>query len=311
MDNTNSSDPLFIIENSGNTCYIDSLLMALFYHPSHIDGILRKIPKNTDNIYLQEYIYECFVQQVRKNNSILMDTIDTLRYICIRCGWICFEEVYEQQDVNEFYTFLMETFDTVPIQFKKETFTDISNESGEIEELYFIPLSLPYNKELGTCIEEEVKVKDLLYNWLYSNDVDVNRSVTYKGEKIKENVKGLNVYHLQNIPDFVALSINRFPTVNKRLDINVNIQKKICPFRNSNDMNLKDIEWSFHSAICHRGDDLQSGHYYSLLYNKDTDIWYIFDDQCQPSIYEVKMDDKSVTTDIRKNCVFLIYKLGF
>ena len=109
MDNSNESnkETLFIVENAGNTCYIDSILMALFYCPSHIEGILKTIPKNTDNIYLQEFIQECFVNQIRSSSSIFMETMDTLRYICVRCGWINLDEIYEQQDVSEFYTFLM------------------------------------------------------------------------------------------------------------------------------------------------------------------------------------------------------------
>jgi len=304
MDNSNIIDEetLFIIENAGNTCYIDSVLMALFYFPSHIDGILKSMPKNIDNIYLQEYIQECFVDPVRNSNSVFIETMDTLRYICIRCGWKNLEEAYDQHDIAEFYTFLMELFNSTSIEIKKQTFTNISDEnSGEIEELYYIPLSIPYDKEL----DEQPSIKHMLYSWLYDNKVNVNRTITGK----QKDVEGLNVYHLQNIPDFVSLSINRFPTIDKRLDIDVKINKKICPFKHSNDSNFKDIEWSIHSVICHKGDSLYSGHYYSLLKNKDR--WYRFDDQCSPCLYEVTMDDKSITSDIKKDSVFIIYKLGF
>ena len=51
----------FIIENAINTCYIDSLLVSLFYKPSIIDSVLNKDLKNATGLYLQEYIKERFV----------------------------------------------------------------------------------------------------------------------------------------------------------------------------------------------------------------------------------------------------------
>jgi len=162
-------------------------------------------------------------------------------------------------------------------------------------------------------------VKDMLYDWLYSNEVTVKRTVAHKGVSQELDVDGLSVYHITNVPEFVALSINRFPTVEKRLDVDVIIQKRLCPFRNTGNPSIKDIEWHFHAAICHRGETLKSGHYYTLLCkntdplkNDPNDVkWYIFDDLEQPCIRKVSMKDPSVISKIKKECVFLIYTLGF
>ena len=51
------------------------------------------------------------------------------------------------------------------------------------------------------------------------------------------------MYHLQNIPDFVSLSINRFPTIDKRKykeNIKGNLVRVYCGHEDSTDQ-VKDI----------------------------------------------------------------------
>jgi uncharacterized UBP type Zn finger protein len=299
---------MFLVENGGNTCYIDSLLMALFYTESHIDAILTKPPKQDSYVYLQEFIKGCFVDKVRSSQNVTMETINELRYILMNCGWLDADELFNQQDVNEFFTFIADKFDITVIELIQQTITDVDKkETSTIEKMPFIPLSLPYNTELQTCIKDRINVTDMFHDWLYKNEVNVQRD--YKNSTM--NVSGLSVYHIHNVPEFVALSINRFPTVEKRVEIDVIIQKKLTPFKHTANPDIKDIEWSFHAAVCHKGDTLRSGHYYSLLFKKkgDKDVWYIFDDQVQPCLEEVNMADKKITNQIKRDCVFLLYQL--
>ena len=272
----------FIVENAGNTCYIDSLLMALFYTKSHIDGILTNRPKDDKYIYIQEYIKMEFIERVRNNKSVLFNVMNNLRYVLIECGWKDLDEFIDQQDVSEFYTFLADIFNITVIEMKRHTFYSTQDDrESDIEKIPFIPLSIPFDHNLNKPINTEVTIKDMLYNWLYNNDV------TIKNDK---QIAGLNVYHIQNIPEFVCISINRFVNASSRLDVDVIIQKRLCPFKNTGYADIQDIEWCFHSAVCHRGATLNSGHYYTLLRdskstnNGDDDCWYIFNDLDKPSI---------------------------
>ena len=101
-------DP-FNIENALNTCYIDSVLMSLFFSPSLLDRLLYKDCKNVMGIYLQELINEKFVKNIRDRKSVLAGEIDTIRAICFESGWRnnIANEYSEQQDVTEFYSFLV------------------------------------------------------------------------------------------------------------------------------------------------------------------------------------------------------------
>ena len=145
----------------------------------------------------------------------------------------------------------------------------------------------------------------MLRSWLHLDEVDLKRD--------GQESKGLSTYLISNIPEFLMLSINRFSTPDARNDTDVIITKTIKPFTNSSNQDIKNIEWSFHSAICHKGTTPRSGHYYSLLFSKkdDKDVWYLFDDLITPSLIEVSMEDKSVTSEIKKDCVFLVYQLKF
>ena len=296
----------FIVENAGNTCYIDSLLMGLFFDPSHIDDLLNKNLKNTLAIYLQEYIKEKFVKLIRENKSVICDDIEMIRMICFQLGWRKpanttdetshsqqDEEYINQQDVNEFYTFLMEMFENEHITITRNTISEGTSDKTDIgadEIMPFIPLSLPEN-------QTDIKVSELLHNWLYDNVSDL------KNNK-EEIIKGLNTYYISNLPYLIGLSINRFNNKGDRIHTNVIIQKKITP--HNQDL-IHSNKWEFQAAICHKGSTNRSGHYYTLISSGDK--WYIFNDLDVPCMYEVKMDDKIVTDMLKKECVFLLYRL--
>jgi ubiquitin C-terminal hydrolase len=284
----------FIVENVGNTCYIDSLLMALFYNQTLIDRLLVKDITETMGIYLQEYIKEKFVNLVRKKNSVIAEDINMIRTLCFQLGWRkdgnIDDEYINQQDVNEFYIFLMELFQNEQIETIRKTILEESSDTnvGEKERLPFIPLALPES-------QQSITVKQMLHNWIYDNVID------YKKEDNDNNhtIKGLNTHQIVNTPYLITLSVNRFNNFGIRIDTNVIIQKKI---------RVNDSDWTFHAAICHRGNSLKAGHYYAFLSMKDN-VWFMFDDLEVPCLTDVKMDDVNTVMMLKKECVFLIYRL--
>lgn len=234
-----------------------------------------------------------------------MEVINNIRYMLLNYNWQNADEIFFQQDVNEFFTFLVDKFEITVIELTKKIFTNIDNkETTVVEKMPFIPLSLPNDNTV-----DKVNVKDLLHTWLYQNELDLTRNIN----NTETNITGLSVYQISNIPEFIALSINRFRNIDDRIETDVIIQKKITPFKHSDNNDMRLIEWNFHAAICHIGDSPKSGHYYALLAKKtkDTSDWYLFDDLEQPCLRKVDMDDKEVTGRIKKECVFLLYCLKF
>lgn len=291
----------FIIENAGNTCYIDSVLMALFYNSTLIDSLLKNDIRSVKGIYLQEFIKLNFIDLIRNNISVDKETMQTLKYLCFANHWRLdnHDEYDKQQDASEFYTFILELFEGRMIEIQRNTYTEglpDKNDIGSTETIPFIPLSIPKN-----C--ERTSIKDMFYNWLYDNTLEIQRK-TDCSEELK-NVAGLNVYSIVNVPSIIGFSINRFENATQRCNTDIIIQKKIRPFINQTEIPI--YEYKFHSAICHIGQTILSGHYYSFLSLNDT--WYIFDDLEKPCLKEVDINDKQLTSKIKKECIFLIYKL--
>jgi len=286
-----------IVVNAGNSCYIDSLLMSLFYFNSEIyNQLLKNIPKDLSMIYLQEYIDYNFVKKVRDNDSVSSDDINLIRTICFDCGWRNgnLDEYYDQQDISEFYQFIINKFCFTQIEIQKTIMTENENKDSvtEIEKIPFIPLTIPQDTN-----SKYLKIKDMLHDWLYNNHV-------FNGNK-----NTLHSYNLTNIPYAIPLSINRFNNQQKRNNIDIVIPYAISPF-NVNNSYSNNLKYKIHSIICHSGETPNSGHYYSVLYDDVNNKWFMFNDlQYIPSLFEISMKDKKIIDDLKKNCFFLIYIL--
>lgn len=284
-----NSKSVFIIENGFNTCYISSLLMAIFYKSSYLDSMLHTTPKNIEMIYLQEIIKTKFVDRVRSGTSILMEIMNEIRTFSNVCGWLTLDELLEQQNVNEYFTFLSDCVQLPPIELQKINTTKYFGsilDTGEIKSVPFISLLVPEDID-------EVSIKTLL------SDL-TNYIIFDKNEKEKE----LYIYKIMNIPYSIGISLNRFDNqYNKRIITKINIQKKI-KLPNINDEG--GLKWSIHSIICHTGDTLKSGHYYAVIFSSDNK-WFIFDDHEIPSLNEVNIKNTDIMNKIKSECVFLIY----
>lgn len=313
----------FVVGNPGNTCYIDSLLMGLFFSPSTNDYLLRKDTADGLGLYLQEIIKIDFVDQVRNFKSVKGDTMDFIRGYCHQMGWKSNnpEELFNQQDVTEFYIFLMDKFEGTQIKFQRETFTEALKSDDDIgKETYipYIPLAMPTDKKI-------VKIRDMLNEWINDNVKEVKRFVITDNGKEEKMVMGLDVKRIVNTAPIIAIGINRFQNIIdkngefkiQRNNTDIIIQKKISPFHEYND-GLNKRDWIFHAAICHKGDTVESGHYYCLL--RHNDKYYIFDDAKIPCIDEVETktnkemsdEEKKYVTEvvdkIKKDCVFILYR---
>jgi uncharacterized UBP type Zn finger protein len=288
---------MFIIENAGNTCYIDSLLMGLFFEESIIDRLLNGNIKSDENygvvLYLQEYIKLNFVDVMRSNMSIMSDTIIMLRELLIENGWKkeLYDEHFNQQDVTEFYTFLINIFNGPQIEITSNSINDNNyNNIKVIEKIPFIPLSLFNN----TNTNINTNIKDMIKNWMFNK---------------------YDTYTMVNTPYIIALSINRFTSSNnKKNNTSVELQQNIR-LHEQNFLNSTLIFdhriWTFHAATCHKGDSINSGHYYTLLCKKITKNsykYYIFDDLKIPCLEEVDMKNSKIANQLKTECVFVIYK---
>ena len=302
VDDSQNNKSVFVVENGFNTCYISSLLMALFYKPSYLDNMLQQEPKNPDLIYLQELIKTKFVDKVRNGVSVLSDVMNEIRTYANICGWLkdIPNELADQQDVNEFYGFLADEANLPHIDIQRRTITEgitIKGDLGEIESIPFINLIVPYDVD-------EISVKDLLNHWMNNNTVEVKRNTIKDGIKIEENVKALNIYEIMNVPFAIGISLNRFNNeINTRIETKIDIQKKV---KFHHVLDKDGLKWRIHSIICHTGETSKSGHYYAVIFGSDN-TWFLFNDLYVPSLQKISMKNDDMVDMIKRECVFLMY----
>lgn len=301
ISDVKNNKSIFVVENGFNTCYISSLLMALFYKASYLDSMLLSETVDPIHIYLQEIIKTKFVDRVRSGVSVMSEIMNEIRTFANVCGWLNHEELMEQQDVNEFFAFLADITKLPQIEIQRQTLTEgiqKNDDIGKEEFLSFINLPVP-----GTV--DEISVKELLNEWMNNNTVDIQREIiTETGQKIISNVKGLNIYKIMNVPLAIGISLNRFNNeFNKRIETKIDIQKRIKLHHILDENGLK---WRIHSIICHTGETSKSGHYYSVIFGSDNK-WFLFNDLYVPSLQEINIKDEEMMDMIKREAVFLMY----
>ena len=271
-----------VIENGYNTCYIDSLLVAIFYNKTqYVDFILDCVPRKPEGYYLQELIKLKFVEPLRKQYSISTSTMNEIRNYSIICGWTNESDIDGQKDCSEFYTFFADLFNVPNLEFEiLEIKNNMLTENTQKCKLPFIPL---YPMENTT-------IKILLEQWINT----------------KINNSSCHCYKLSNIPQYVIFYINRFNNSNTRNNYKVDIMKKIKFFGN-NDSSQNYLKWKISGIVCHRGSSNKSGHYYSVIVSNKK--WLMFDDMSVPSFEQIDFVDKDICNKIMLEAILAIYVL--
>ncbi len=277
-----------VVENGFNTCYIDSLLVSLFYkNNENLLNMLETTPIKPEGIYLQEIIKLKFVEAIQRNYSITSSTMNEIRNYSIICGWSQDGDIDGQKECSKFYKFIANLFNVQPIEFEILEIKDniLTNNSKKI--------SLPY---ISLNLTRNDTIKNLLSYWITS-ELTQNNSLN--------NI--YNCYKLINIPQFIIININRFDYQGKRNNFKLDIMKRI-KFFGISDTSQNYLKWKLHSIICHRGENYNSGHYYSII-TTNKKKYQLFDDNLIPSFQQIELEDTEIKEQLMLEAIMLIYIL--
>ena len=150
-------------------------------------------------------------------------------------------------------------------------------------------MKLDYIELIVNGIENEYTIKNLLENWIKSNN-----------------------YKITNIPPIVCIKINRLTDIDTSEIMNiiteisnteflVDVQKKIKLDNNFNDDTLR---WSIQAIVCRDAKNKEK--YYSYI-NKENE-WYYLNDSEIPSFLQVNIKQEDIMKDIKKNSYAIFYK---
>jgi ubiquitin C-terminal hydrolase len=294
-------------ENCGNTCYINSSLQLLSYIPEVIESLLRtptirdKSTAEVQSILNQRtklvgIFKKLYTSQIPINLSKSGDLgiFDTI-----------FNNLHNQQDVEEFITKLFDTFyiDFSPFQYFQNE--EIRCNNGQIagtpeKEQLRIPsfvLRPPpptattsiqnLMNTLGTVQEQLEDVKDCI-----TPDSDVDSGPATK----------TTTYTLDATNKYLFIALNRFDVDGNKLPYGVTVDARI---------EYQGIPYSFYSSILHNGNTKRSGHYIFLKAKEDLESGIVYDDSLVLPVehmYTWRYPSTPSEFTLNGNAYVLIYK---
>jgi len=270
----------FVIQESNNTSYIDSLLIGLFYKSTNLRDYLSEEPKQIKFYYLQDLIMTNFITNIMKGYSIDTTIINEIRNYSIICGWKNGYGITDLFDIVDYLTFILSGLSINTINLEIININTINSKDDIIEynEKYIIIKLDNDDNYSNNYSNKEYDLRILLEKWKSSLINSTNPNI-------------IKSYRFKEIPKLIPIFIERNNN-NYKIDI-----KKRISF---NDMDY----WTIHSIICYS--NYQNGHYYTL-FKGNCNEWFIFDNLKIPSISEIDIKNELVSSKIKQECVLIFY----
>ncbi|KAI9267797.1 hypothetical protein BY458DRAFT_437074, partial [Sporodiniella umbellata] len=173
-------------ENDGGTsCYIDSLLFAMYISNTAFDPLLTyDIPiENEVKVQLQT-VLRLFVNKLRKGRFISANYVRWFRNVLEEAGWHGKDEYghWSQEDTSELFLFLTETFDLPYLPFQIRLFHGANRDVDDDRVMTdrTITLAIPDGSS------ERLRLEDMLLDYFYNNVITGIRREVEEG--FSENV---------------------------------------------------------------------------------------------------------------------------
>ena len=262
----------FIFENNNNNnLTIPSLIVSLFFKENIL---INNTYNNIELIYLYNFLNDKFINKLKNNNSILN------RDLCF------FEQLlddiynkninFKKLNIKDMFTLISFIFKIDEISVLRKNIIT-KNISAKVK-YKFIELNLNNNNKI-------FDINSMIHSWITMND-------------------DLYINYINNIPSIIPLYINRYNRQNIYNNSNVIIQNNINIFDFYKNDEFNTYIWAFYSTICYC---LNTNQYYTILnYNNE---WYLFNDNNVPCFNKIFMNDNMIVHKIKKESIFVFYKL--
>lgn len=268
--------------NGGNTCYLDSVIVALFFQFDGWDELLLADDFKPLSIKLRKV-----VNDLRRGRGIQSSCLNDLRRILINdakwhvgCG---------QQDAAELFAFMLDALQAPFVLLVKNlVHTGLPDSHADrdvpfTERMLWLNLYSRYSNDL----------KKMTDNYFYAEVVHgLRREGALSGVDAKLSKSLVPAYSAvretgETVPSkktyvntiTVPLAISRFNFTGDakdrspvRVPLVMSATRYVSPFANNDSHSLV-----LRSVICHLGSTMQSGHYVTYTYNSN-EVWHRWDD---------------------------------
>jgi hypothetical protein len=259
------------IANAGNTCYLDSLLFALFAQINAFDYLLLKAIPNKEVSIMQMHL-RFFVTRMRKSKAIMAHQVKALFDAMKKSGWN--GRPGSQEDVVELLAWFMSVFESPTIALTESIYhggeSDMSSDERVSAER-FLSLPIPEGKDL-------ISLEELVQAYFFDNHLQgIKRKMDDKKDIEMNAWKMLRMLPFYCIESADTSGDSHFrrmmlPIVLKRYTNKGKRQKRPVGIPHRFDIShlvSQDHPVSYfmelQAAVCHvGGKSISSGHYVAL-----------------------------------------------
>ena len=283
------------LANFGATCYLNSLLQALFSNNYLLDFILNgKYNLNDENkdIHLLNEIKE-LMEIVWKQNCIIAPKKFVHAFSQMEKM-----DLNEQNDPDEFYEKIMnylyeETCELIENCEDNEWNKYFKNKHSYINEQFYGQYksditclecnhsSLTYNPYISLKLE---LVSSSMINCLKSH-LSWENNITYTCEKCKCENKAKKRFTILKVPNVFVVTLKRYTNFGQKKDIVVEYPLLF---------EIDNVKLELYAMIAHMGNHVYCGHYTSYIKNMKNSEWYHIDDNNMEKINIDSIDKSDV-----------------
>jgi hypothetical protein len=265
----------FIFENNNdiNILCIPSIIISLFMKEDIINDNFKEI----DLIYCFKFMNDKIIHNIRNNKSVLLKDTNMFNLILEKINDK--KKIIDKNkniNINNIFHFIYTIFNIEKVNVFKQNLITKQN----IENKYISYINLYINNK-----SKVIHINDLIESWIcLNNDLYIN--------------------FINNIPTILPLYINRYDKKGNYNNCEIIIKQNINPFEFYKKKNIDNYIWNFYSTICYCVNIKQ---YYCIINNDNR--WYLFNHNNTPCFSNISMSDSMIVNKIKKESVFIFYKL--
>ena len=285
--------------NEGNTCYFNSIIQIIYHIPYVRNKFFRISLKNESNkieseiflFYFQKILYKLntlkqpfSISEQIKNSSFYKKIPNFLDFIYKNFPY------QSQQDAQEVFMFIIDYFSNIDAEKKeklKDFFDGIIKYKIEIKDKNFHYESLTEDKFLFLSLDIDDKT-DSLEKCIekFFQGEELKDENAYFCEKDNQKHSAFKTLKFKKIPEILFFHLKRFGAKNNKIynKISYPEQMELTKYFDFNEVDINDInncnnkkKYTLFSIIVHEG-LINSGHYYTYIYNFDKKNFYKFND---------------------------------
>ncbi|OLL22067.1 putative ubiquitin carboxyl-terminal hydrolase 16 [Neolecta irregularis DAH-3] len=277
------------LQNSGNTCYMNSVLQSLLHTPPMVEYLLSGVHDeecraNLCVVCAMKFHGKRVYSGGRKASFLPTDILQHLKVIAKHF------KSYRQEDAHEFLRLLIDAMQNSLLHNYKnldhpaqQTTAIHRMFGGYIKQIVTCLTCLYKSETIQTVLDLSLDVEGSDINdslSAFTNPEKLARDVKFKCEKCTKLVEVQKHTQIHTAPQILTLHLKRFTAhsskINRyvRFSETLDLSKYIVPSRREAHPETK---YRLYSVIVHSGGGTRSGHY--IAYCKgSSDVWHEFDD---------------------------------